>query len=346
MLARALTSLRKPGGSSIVSPKSWRKVWEPGQGRIAWSVSAEIQHQYQGYFSKFEDFCKLNGVGFPISPLDADPLLADFLDLLYLDGKSAREGEKTVAALEFHQIALKGHLPRSKRALRGWRKAVLPSSRLPMPRPVMFGLAMNLLAENKTDMALLVLVAFHLYLRLGEGLDLRKKNVVPPVRQAGKQFQHITVIIRDQEDGRPDKIAVFDNSLPLDDKRVDYMGSALLDKAKSVPRPTDRIFNFSMEDFRKAFVKAGEDLGLASLHPYQLRHGGATEDLASKRRDFQGVKARGRWKTDQSVRRYAKIGRIQQLLAQMTSSDKSFCKWSEMNMRRMMSGQLAPKKSK
>ena len=82
-----------------------------------------FQHQYQGYFSKFEDFCKLNGVGFPISPLDADPLLADFLDLLYLDGKSAREGEKTVAALEFHQIALKGHLPRSKRALRGWRKS-------------------------------------------------------------------------------------------------------------------------------------------------------------------------------------------------------------------------------
>ena len=210
----------------------------------------------------------------------------------------------------------------------------------------MFGLAMNLIAENKRDMALLVMVAFHLYLRPGEGLDLRKKNVVPPVRHAGRQFQHITVIIRDQEDGRPDKFGVFDNSLPLDDKRVDYMGSALLAKAKTIPRPTDRIFSFSMEDFRKAFMKAGEDLGIASLHPYQLRHGGATEDLASKRRDFQSVKARGRWKTDQSVRRYAKVGRIQQLLAQMSASNKSFCKWSEMNMKRVLSGQLAPKKSK
>lgn len=131
-------------GFSTTSSKSWRKVWEPGQGRIAWQ-SWRPGAWVPGLLQQVRGLLQAERPGFPISPLDADPLLADFLDLLYLDGKSASEGEKTVAALEFHQIALKGHLPRSKRALRGWRKAVPPSSRLPMPRPVMFGLAMNLL---------------------------------------------------------------------------------------------------------------------------------------------------------------------------------------------------------
>lgn len=56
------------------------------------SVSAEIQNQYKNYYKKFEGFWQDNGIPFPPSLGDADPALADFLDLLYLDGKSARGG--------------------------------------------------------------------------------------------------------------------------------------------------------------------------------------------------------------------------------------------------------------
>lgn len=182
------------------------------------SVSAEIQNQYRSYYMKFEAFCRDNAIPFPPSLGDADPTLADFLDILYLDGKSASEGEKTVASVEFHNIHLKGHLPRSRRALRGWRKSMPPSSRLPLPRLAMFGIAMNLAAKGHLDRALMVIAGFNMYLRPGEALDLRKKNFVPPVKKAGRQFKHTTVIIRDRDEGKPDKIGVFDNSLAIDGK--------------------------------------------------------------------------------------------------------------------------------
>ena len=88
-----------------------------------------------------------------------------------------------------------------------------------------------------------------------------------------------------------------------------WIGEFLLQKAKEVNDPDAMIFNFTMENLRKEFAAAGKGLGVDQLHPYQLRHGGASEDLSSGFRDHNSVKARGRWKTDQSVRRYAKIGK-------------------------------------
>ena len=72
--------------------------------------------------------------------------------------------------------------------------------------------------------------------------------------------------------------------------------------------------SFDPADLRKEMIAAGEQLGMKGLHPYQLRHGGAADDLNSKMRDYQGVKNGGRWQTDQSARRYTKVGKIQQIL--------------------------------
>ena len=52
---------------------------------------------------------------------------------------------------------------------------------------------------------------------------------------------------------------------------------------------------------------------------YQLRHGGAADDLLTKTREYAAVKDRGRWRTDASVRRYGKVGKIQALLNKMPS---------------------------
>ncbi|CAK9107152.1 Ubiquitin-like domain-containing protein CIP73 (CCaMK-interacting protein of approximately 73 kDa) [Durusdinium trenchii] len=66
--------------------------------------------------------------------------------------------------------------------------------------------------------------------------------------------------------------------------------------------------------------------------------GGATEDLCAKHRDFHGVKQRGRWLTDQSVRRYAKTGRVQQLLNKLDRSSMRYRMWAEKNMRKVFMG--------
>ena len=47
---------------------------------------------------------------------------------------------------------------------------------------------------------------------------------------------------------------------------------------------------------------------------YQLRHGGASDDLLMARRTEDEVMRRGQWRTLSSVRRYAKPGKVQRLL--------------------------------
>jgi len=86
---------------------------------------------------------------------------------------------------------------------------------------------------------------------------------------------------------------------------------------KEISGDNGAIFQFKLEAFRKLYQKSGRWLGLPDLHVYQLRHGGASDDLCSKLRDHYGVKERGRWQTDTSVRRYAKVGKIQNLLSRM-----------------------------
>ena len=62
-----------------------------------------------------------------------------------------------------------------------------------------------------------------------------------------------------------------------------------------------------------------KDLEFANLGLtlYALRRAGASYDLLTGRRDSQGVKDRGAWKTDSSMSRYAKAARAQQLAREM-----------------------------
>ena len=276
----------------------------------------------------------------PILASENDKVLADYMDVLFLDKKAPAEGEKTLAALEFFQIELKTCLPRSRRALRGWRKCMPAQSRLPIPKTLMYGMSMLMLHRGKRDMALMVMAAFDLYLRPGEGLSLVARNIVAPIPVAGSQFRVVTVIVRDFDSGVPDKVGVYDTSLRMGNPKTAWVGEFLLKKAKEVNSKDDLIFSFNMEEYRKEFIAVGKLLGVDQLHPYQLRHGGASQDLCSGFRDHQGVKSRGRWVTDQSVRRYAKIGRVQQLLSKLRPNSLNYCTWAETNLEKVFRGVL------
>ncbi|CAK9019752.1 1 [Durusdinium trenchii] len=238
-------------------------------------VSSEVQGQYGQYLSRFEDFCRVGGFHWPPALQDVDPLLSDYMDTLFMEGRSPHEGEKTFAALEFHMLEVKGKLHRARRCLKGWRKAVPAQSRLPMPMLAMFGIAMTLAAGNHLEMALKTVVGFLLYLRPGEGLDLRSRNVVAPVRGAGIQYKWVTVIIRDQEGQRPDKTGVFDNSLAID--HTLWAGEQLLLRAKKAPTKDSLIFNFSMDNSRR---EAG--VGKPTPLPAATRGGDGGPVLPSK----------------------------------------------------------------
>ncbi len=68
----------------------------------------------------------------------------------------------------------------------------------------------------------------------------------------------------------------------------------------------------SVSDTLEAFNLAGGELGFAVFSPsrYSLRHGGVSEVLFSGRRGIEHVKKRGQWRTDSSLKLYAKETRV------------------------------------
>lgn len=309
------------------------------------SVSKEVELQYTAYQEMFKSFCTEQDLPWPpLAAVDTDIYMADMMDWMFLQGKSSNEGEKVLAAVEYGFIHLKGKMPRSRKALRGWRKEMPPESRLPAPMLMVYGLAMALASLGEKEMGLKVLTDFDCYLRPGEGLSLLARNIIPPVAAAGPQYQTFCLVVKEFEQGVPDKVGIFDTSIPLDSKGRQWLGEMLFQLATKRQKKDGPLFSFSADQFRKKFRLAAKKMGVGHLHPYQLRHGGASEDLNSRSRDYAGVKQRGRRGTDKSVRRYTKVGRVQQLLNQLSPEMLEYCRWSLRNMERVMTGQMIPRK--
>ncbi len=174
-------------------------------------------------------------------------------------------------------------------------------------------------------------------------MDLKVKNLIPPVRGAGPQHQWFSIVVRDFDDKQPDKVGIFDNSIPLNTPGRVWIGETLQALAKTRANKETLLFSFAPEEFRQELAAVSVALGLKSLHPYQLRHGGAAEDLNSGVRDHSSVKARGRCQTDASVRRYTKVGKVQQLMNQLSPKGMAYCQWSLRNLEKAFKGQVRPK---
>eukprot|EP00434_Breviolum_minutum_P002978 symbB.v1.2.002617.t1/scaffold135.1/size305288/37 len=104
------------------------------------------------------------------------------------------------------------------------RKEKPAQSRLPLPRMIAAGMAMILCAWGKRLMSLKLMVDHDTYLRPGESIDLKGRDIVPPVRNGGKQYRWFAIVVRDSQDHKPDKTGVFDNSVPLNSVGREYLG--------------------------------------------------------------------------------------------------------------------------
>ena len=337
---------------SEVSSNSWEAA-EGGRG-TRWQKSSAGNDDYTGEEKCFEG----SGVAIHSIPGDVQEFLYGARSPLAPFGRRrhrqvhGRHDGLDVPSRQVEQRRRKGPCcrgvrfyrpPRSRRALRGWRKEMPPESRLPAPMLMVYGLAMALISMGEKEMGLKVLTDFDCYLRPGEGLSLLARNIIPPVAAAGLQYQTFCLVVKEFEQGVPDKVGIFDTSIPLDSKGRQWLGEMLFQLAKKRPKKDSPLFGFSADQFRKKFRLAAKKMGVGHLHPYQLRHGGASEDLNSRSRDYGGVKQRGRWSTDKSVRRYTKVGRVQQLLNQLSPEMLEYCRWSLRNMEGVMTGQMIPK---
>ena len=215
---------------------------------------------------------------------------------------------------------MRSMLPLAKAAQNGWKKLTPSRSRLPIPFELAAALFRTLVTMNLWESGLVMLLCFCLYLRPSEAHSLCCWQIIPP-SGGHSGSRHVTVVLNPFEDGRASKTHEYDESLLVDSPLLLALGEALLRHARGRPR-SDPLFQVSQAQVARDLRAACDRLRVPvamEIVMYKFRHGGASTDFALKRRSLAEVKLRGRWKSDASLRRYEKGGRLAEQLHRLGS---------------------------
>ena len=232
-----------------------------------------------------------------------------FFKICFFAGRQANDGEQTLAGLmhhfpEFGRCGAR-KLPRSWRALKGWRKLCPARSRKPQPWGLWCAVANFMIQQGCLAMAVMTLVMVSAYLRPGEAMGLRRSSLVPPARQISATW---SLLICPEEKPQRTKTGASDDSIALDTPWLAWLDPVL--KALRGAGDSSSIWPFSYPEYLHKFKEAQVRLGLSGIVPYQARHSGPSIDRACKARTQEEVRKRGRWQSHRSLVRYEKHARL------------------------------------
>ena len=310
------------------------------------SVRASTERDYQQRYGEFRTWCRRSRLSIRTKS-DLQTALIYRMHEMYFDGDLCHEAEKLMASVTYERVDMqKGlvDLPRARLALEGFRKLSPPRSRLPLPWLVVAGLINEMVRAKAWESAIATAIAFVLYLRPSEALRLRQRDVVAPHPKAGAHMSHWSVILNPWEMETSSKTGEFDESLLHDN--VEFAWLNLVFKSRAGNSHKNALFvTLTYNVWNKEFNAAVARLQLDPLGPvtlYQLRHGGASHELASSARPLAAIKKRGRWRSDRSLYRYEKGGRLQQQLGLLSTPLVTHCRACADNIGRILSGTSPP----
>lgn len=243
---------------------------------------------------------------------ELDCSLVDYLQEKYYAGEDLAYANYTLAAVAFFRPGMKGAttLPLTHQCMRGWRNLCPARSRMPLPYEVVTLLAVTAVKKGLTQVGLVLMLNFYLYLRPSEFSRLRVCDLVRPAKRAGKTYRWWGVLLNPSEEGIPSKTLQWDEALVLDLPYQQFLGPAmdlhlqLRNRAKG-----EKAFTVTVTDINQFLQSEWIPLGLQPLgapHLYRLRHGGASHEMASQLRCLSAVQLRGRWQALKSVKNYEK----------------------------------------
>ena len=304
------------------------------------SVAPRTRSDYEIRVSDFLAFMVALGLSFSNAQTLVEGLLAYFEQLFWED-RAAAEGDKLVAALRFHWpwFAQDPVPSRVTRALKGWHRLMPSAPRLPLPWAAICGWAAACVALGRADMGLAMLLAADAYLRPGEVMVIRVGSLHQPVAHATGTMGVWCLTIFDFETGRSSKTGHFNDSIVLDSIGRSGLG-LLLSRLAAGRDAAEPLFKFSYLEWAAVAKRAAAAALLAPLAPvlYQLRHSGPSVDIAEGRRSLAQVKVRGRWVSDNSVRRYEKHSQLAKQWAMLSPAAQSFAQTSETQIWNVVAG--------
>ena len=312
------------GGPADAADLAWKDIVGDSSGVSA--GKGPVQHAMEGA-----------GV---ISLEEEDQMLVELFNEKFKQGEGAHYGDYTLAALmdqrpEYgRQGCLK--IPRSWRAMKGWRKLCPSRSRLAYPLAVWCGLSWRMVVHGHVSKALFNLLQVSTYHRPGSLLRLRKMGLVRPTAGVTGTWSMVTNL---SETTEMSKVGAQDESILLDSDWLQF--APPMYKALIRGEPMDHVWNFTYPEYLKVFNQCAAELKIPVV-PYQARHSGPSIDRATKVRDLEEVRKRGQWLTRQSVMRYEKAGRLAATWQRLSPSTQAACKSAERYIEDIMLGHDFP----
>ena len=120
--------------------------------------------------------------------------------------------------------------------MKGWLKADPGQQRLPLPLPAVFAICGWLVAHQLIWESFAILLSFRCYLRPGECINLKVKNLVAPAAQRGP-YSMWCLDLHPQLDGRPGKTGSYNETVLLDTDRWMYPWFVRLKDGRSADLP-------------------------------------------------------------------------------------------------------------
>jgi len=257
------------------------------------AVTAPVQQYYATELEAFRIHAAKNGYNLG----NPDLAIAQYLNSLFWKGEQPHKGEKFLTAW-LHRYPDFGRI--------GSRK--LPRSWFPCRCVcvcVWAAVAVEMVKMGQARMALFVLLSVSTYARPSELLRCVTRCLVRPTASALDEW---AVLLAPTELATPTKTGEFDLSVPLDSPYLKPWITVLLEALKS-RHPNSPLWDFEYGEYLSTFKAAANRLQI-NLSPYQTRHSGPSIDRAKKLRTLHEVQKRGNWRSNKSVLRYEKAGRL------------------------------------
>ena len=204
---------------------------------------------------------------------EVDGALVEHMNALFASGQQASAGDKLLAGLlhfapEWGRFGSRT-IPRSWRALRGWRRRCPSRSRRPWPLGLWCALAWVMAQMGEWMMCIFTMYLLSTYMRPGELKSVRRGDLVRP---AAGMLTTWAILLCPSERRMTTKVGSQDESIALDCRWTlwDRLVSPILAEGE----PDQLVFPFSYSSYCRVFRKACQTFQISGVVPYQARHSG------------------------------------------------------------------------
>ena len=222
---------------------------------------------------------------------DQDIALADFCLDLHDEGQTLQAGRDALSALQ--KLWPRRRWTAAWQVVRGWSQLVPPKRAPPLPEEVAMALVTLFMAAGRPACSLASLLAFCGLLRIGEALNIRRRDIV-----LGDRL--VVLLLPTTKTGAHQRVCLGNPEV------VTFLRRALL----MIPGANeDIICAISYTTFRKWLTRALAVLGCSSFEfrSHSFRRGGATA-LFARGLPLSSIMIHGRWASETSCRLYVQAG--------------------------------------